>query len=81
MVCKKAGGRLGIGKLVSFPLFLIAWVVLFGLQPVSSSAQSNVDEEALLALATQTWKGDLEDMHSRGFVRVLTVYNPLFFLL
>ena len=79
MVRSKVSVRLGIRKLVSVPLFLIACVVLLGLQPVSSSAQSDGDEEALLALATQTWKGDLAKMRSRGFVRVLTVFNPLFF--
>lgn len=37
------------------------------------------DEAALLALVDEPWTGDLDGMAERGFVRVLTVHNPLFF--
>ena len=37
------------------------------------------DEEALLAHVNKPWSGDLGGMLERGFIRVLTVYNPLFF--
>lgn len=42
-------------------------------------AQSEADEGALLELATEPWTGDLDGMRKRGFIRVLSVYNPLFF--
>ena len=32
-----------------------------------------------LDLAHQPWKGDLDGMVDRGFIRVLTVRNPIFF--
>ena len=37
------------------------------------------DEDLLLAHALETWTGDLDGMLDRGFVRVLTVHNPIFF--
>ncbi len=37
------------------------------------------DEEALIAHAKEPWFGDLDGMFERGFVRMLTVYSPLFF--
>lgn len=37
------------------------------------------DDEALIELATQPWTGDLDGMLERGFIRVLTAHNPLFF--
>ncbi|UCH74881.1 MAG: lytic transglycosylase F [Rhodospirillales bacterium] len=38
-----------------------------------------VDGPALLDFIKAPWTGDLDGMLERGFVRVLTVYNPLFF--
>jgi membrane-bound lytic murein transglycosylase MltF len=46
--------------------------------PVQVS-QIKADEGALLELATEPWTGDLDGMRKRGFIRVLSVYNPLFF--
>jgi membrane-bound lytic murein transglycosylase MltF len=40
-----------------------------------------IDEAAMLALVDEPWTGDLDGMIERGFVRVLTVHNPLFFAL
>jgi membrane-bound lytic murein transglycosylase MltF len=37
------------------------------------------DEQAFLELATKAWTGDLDAMLKRGFIRILTTYNPLFF--
>jgi membrane-bound lytic murein transglycosylase MltF len=42
-------------------------------------AQQGGDEEALLSHVSDIWKGDLDGMFERGFVRVLTTYNPLYF--
>lgn len=39
----------------------------------------NIDEAAMLALVDKPWTGDLNGMIERGFIRVLTVHNPLFF--
>ena len=43
------------------------------------SAQNTDDEDAILAAAREPWKGDFDEMVNRGFIRVLTTYNPLFF--
>ncbi len=42
-------------------------------------AGRHADEEALIAHAKEPWFGDLDGMFERGFLRVLTVYGPLFF--
>jgi len=42
-------------------------------------AEAGADASALLALVDKPWTGDLDGMIERGFVRVLTVHNPLFF--
>jgi len=42
-------------------------------------AQQSGDEEALLTHVSAPWNGDLDGMFKRGFVRVLTTYNPLYF--
>ena len=79
MKLKALGVLLGLGKIASAHFFLAVGIILLGLLPHSLSAQGTEDEGALLELATQTWKGDYEEMRARGFIRVLTVYNPLFF--
>ena len=45
----------------------------------SGQSWSHADEEALMVHADEPWTGDLDGMRERGFIRVLTVYNPLFF--
>jgi membrane-bound lytic murein transglycosylase MltF len=42
-------------------------------------AQQSSDEQALLSHANDPWNGDLDGMFERGFVRVLTSYNPIYF--
>jgi membrane-bound lytic murein transglycosylase MltF len=37
------------------------------------------DENAVLTVTQKPWKGDLDGMIERGFIRILTVYNPLYF--
>lgn len=44
-----------------------------------SPAADTADGAALLDFVDEPWSGDLDGMVERGFVRVLTVYNPLFF--
>ena len=36
-------------------------------------------KDVILAAAQKPWKGDLDAMVERGFIRILTTYNPLFF--
>ncbi|MDX1402573.1 MAG: transporter substrate-binding domain-containing protein, partial [Kiloniellales bacterium] len=76
---------------LSFPidfrrLAVVACVLLLAFaaapNPASGEEAGDVearDEDALLELATKPWKGDLDGMYQRGYIRVLTVYNPLFF--
>lgn len=50
------------------------------LPSVRNAADSPTAEEtALLEFISEPWTGDLDGMIERGFVRILTVYNPLFF--
>ena len=44
-----------------------------------AQAQKSADEQALLGHASDRWNGDLDGMLQRGFVRVLTTYNPIYF--
>ena len=45
----------------------------------TQGTEPRADEEALIAHAKEPWFGDLDGMFERGFVRMLTVYGPLFF--
>jgi membrane-bound lytic murein transglycosylase MltF len=45
----------------------------------TAPGETGADEAAMLALVDAPWTGDLDGMIERGFVRVLTVHNPLFF--
>lgn len=42
-------------------------------------AAERKDEKAILDHATDPWTGDLDKMLERGFIRLLTVYNPIYF--
>src|SRR5210317_339460 len=59
-------------------LLLLAVVVpvMFALAVGSARA---FDPDAVLEHANEPWTGDLDGMTERGFVRILTVHNPLFF--
>ncbi len=52
-------------------------IMVWGLGP--AGAQGTTDEEALITHAMEPWVGDLDGMIERGFIRVLSTYNPLFF--
>ena len=65
-----------IGQRVAALCFVAALAL-----PFSTAAQPAQDErleDALIELAHHPWKGDLDGMVKRGFVRLLTTYNPLF---
>jgi len=48
-------------------------------ETAESPEAARIDGAALLDFVNAPWTGDLDGMVERGFVRVLTVYNPLFF--
>ena len=45
----------------------------------SLAAKSAEDDDALMDHANSPWVGDLDGMFERGFIRLLTIYNPLSF--
>ncbi len=49
------------------------------LASAGSAVADSVDEAALQEFVAAPWTGDLEGMRERGFVRLLTTYNPLYF--
>ncbi len=57
----------------------IAWLLSAFLVVGSVHAQGPDDKTALLDHANEPWTGDLDGMVERGFVRILTTFNPLFF--
>ncbi len=64
------------GRKASMLFGILAALVVFG---STAEAQQSEDEEALLELAGQPWSGDLDGIVERGFLRLATAYNPLFF--
>ncbi len=42
-------------------------------------AAKAIDHEEIIEHANEPWTGDLDGMTERGFLRILTVHNPLFF--
>lgn len=64
--------------------FLSPLIGLLALPPLCFSAgggSSTVSEQQdeLVAHAQEPWRGDLDGITARGFLRILTVHNPLFF--
>ena len=56
-------------------------LLAFTLASCGASIAENMDEHRseILEHATESWTGDLDGMTRRGFLRILTVHNPLFF--
>lgn len=57
--------------------FLVLLLFLSG--AVLAAADEPVDEDEIIAHANEAWTGDLDGIVERGFLRILTVHNPLFF--
>ncbi len=57
---------------------VFAAALILAVAPASAQAQ-DTEADALLELAGQKWTGDLDGMIARGFVRILTAYNPIYF--
>ena len=70
---------------VSMRILFAFLLVCFGmLQPGVAAADSHSDaaisdEDAVLALANEPWKGDLDGILERGFLRLATANSPLYF--
>ncbi len=61
-------------------LALLGLLVMASLPPGAGLAQDAADtQDEILEHASKPWTGDLDGMTRRGFVRILTVHNPLFF--
>ena len=56
--------------------FLALLPILFSGEAVLAAAD---EQDEILEHANQPWRGDLDAMTERGFLRILTVHNPLFF--
>ena len=62
------------------PLTTVFLLALLSAPLTSALAQEDeVDGDEILEHANQAWTGDLDGMTKRGFVRILTVHNPLLF--
>jgi membrane-bound lytic murein transglycosylase MltF len=51
-------------------------LILFGAGPATAATNG---QDEIMEHANQPWRGDLDGMTERGFLRILTVHNPLFF--
>ena len=58
---------------------LLSAIVVGGAITTPGSAQENKDDNALLDHAREAWTGDLDGIVERGFLRIATAYNPIFF--
>ncbi len=75
----RVGGPTGTArvKLMRYTINVLMLITL--LAAGMAVAQKPSDEQALLSPANDPWEGDLDGMIQRGFVRVLTTYNPIYF--
>ncbi|MBW2387219.1 MAG: transporter substrate-binding domain-containing protein, partial [Deltaproteobacteria bacterium] len=46
---------------------------------LTTAVPASAEGDDVLRHANEAWTGDLDGMAKRGFVRILTVHNPLFF--
>ena len=62
-------------------LFLIVGVFAVVFFPFANgfAQDEEPDRDEILEHASEPWTGDLKGMTERGFIRILTVHNPLFF--
>ncbi|MCP4391509.1 MAG: transporter substrate-binding domain-containing protein, partial [Gammaproteobacteria bacterium] len=59
---------------------VVGLLALLSILPTAGVAQTVAgDQDEIMEHANQPWNGDLEGMTERGFLRILTVHNPLFF--
>jgi len=65
-----------IGLLV---LFAVIFVLFADFSKDGNDRPSARKQDEILEHANEPWTGDLDGMIERGFLRILTVHNPLFF--
>ena len=58
---------------------IAALLALMPLPFAAGGAAAPGEEEEVLEYVNEPWTGDLDGMTERGFLRILTVHNPLFF--
>jgi membrane-bound lytic murein transglycosylase MltF len=58
---------------------VVVWLITMLLVIGPAEAQNSDDEAAMIGAAKKPWTGDFDAMVERGFIRILTTYNPLFF--
>ena len=58
---------------------VVVWLITMLLVIGPAGAQNSDDEAALIGAARKPWTDDFDAMVERGFIRILTAYNPLFF--
>ena len=62
------------------PSPFICILSILSLGPVGESVKAaSSDQSQIMEHASDPWNGDLEGMSKRGFLRILTVHNPLLF--
>jgi len=63
-----------------FPSVIVVFVlVLSVLSPGGAVFAADEVPDELMGHAAEPWQGDLDGITERGFLRILTVHNPLFF--
>ena len=80
--CRRRGSISSRAITVAVLVMLLMASIVAGPAVATSDEQATIgisDQDALLELASRKWIGDLDGMIERGFVRVLTTYNPMFF--
>jgi membrane-bound lytic murein transglycosylase MltF len=55
------------------------WFLLFLTVQLAMLPPGDGEQDVVLEHISQPWTGDLDGITKRGFVRILTVHNPLFF--
>ena len=58
---------------------VVLFVMLLTLLPATSLVIAADQPDEILRHANEPWTGDLDGMTKRGFLRILTAHNPLFF--
>ena len=59
---------------------LVAIPVLLAVTRAGTAVEQPADgHDEIIAHANESWTGDLDGMTKRGFLRILTVHNPLLF--
>ncbi len=62
-----------------FAIAAIGLLAAFSAVGERAEAQDLTDDQILMENAREAWTGDLDGMIDRGFLRLATAYNPIFF--